>query len=365
MELLQDDCDISDLSDYTITEDNTTVTNIDTTILDNETSVTENNNNNTFITENKDEFICSICNKKYTSRKNLLEHNRNIHNNYIKNINKKKDKVKNVYNCEFCNASYKYYQTRWKHEKQCKIVKEREKERIAVLEEQNKILLLEKELAKEREQILKNKLKKAKESTQSFKTLNQRLKTHNINNTNIINSTINSNNVTNNYSFIQLGYEDIHDILPTKTHMMHILKFKQGALYKLIDKIHCGDNYKYNNILLTNLKGDFIHKFIQKEGCFMPFKKDKILDDILEYRLTDLEEMIECCNPAIDIKNDVNKSIDKIKDLTKKVYDIDGTVYKNFKTCIFEKITLSLFNNQYKIIDYINNLLQLDENYEL
>ena len=58
-------------------------------------------------------FDCFICNKQYSNKGSLCNHNRKFHNNKQK---------KTTHECKFCNKEYSLYKSKWKHEKKCSIL---------------------------------------------------------------------------------------------------------------------------------------------------------------------------------------------------------------------------------------------------
>ena len=90
-------------------------------------------------------YHCNICNKNYSSYKSLWKHNNNTHKSEnqpdISQISAKNqpnishlpiisdvssnifDTSSNVYKCSYCDNIYKHIQSRWKHEKVCKQIK--------------------------------------------------------------------------------------------------------------------------------------------------------------------------------------------------------------------------------------------------
>jgi hypothetical protein len=94
-------------------------------------------------------FSCNLCNKIYSSKSSLCNHNKKVHNELKNNIitpikppdnpiviptnqNKK-------YLCTYCNYEFNHAQNRWRHEQKCKN-KEKNIDEIANLKEQNKKL---------------------------------------------------------------------------------------------------------------------------------------------------------------------------------------------------------------------------------
>ena len=98
--------------------------------------------------EDRTEFICEHCNKKYSSYKSRWLHIKKYHyKTVIQNVTQshteyhpivtQMDDGKDRYNCDFCQKSFKYIQGRWKHEKTCKETKNDTTDKIADLKKQN------------------------------------------------------------------------------------------------------------------------------------------------------------------------------------------------------------------------------------
>ena len=94
-------------------------------------------------------FSCLICNKLYSSNSSLSNHTRIIHGIRKHGIEKK-------YDCRFCKKEYVFSQSRWKHEKTCKMKEENErlfKEKMEKIKKENEKLL--KENNQKNEEIIK------------------------------------------------------------------------------------------------------------------------------------------------------------------------------------------------------------------
>jgi len=84
-------------------------------------------------------YQCNICNKKYASYKSMWNHTTKFHNNKISNENHiiSIKEINNVeilesnnkeYNCRYCKKIYNHINSRWAHEKKCKIISEKKEE---------------------------------------------------------------------------------------------------------------------------------------------------------------------------------------------------------------------------------------------
>ena len=94
----------------------------------------------------KNQYYCKKCNRSYASQSSLCNHNKKFHTKSIKVKNGKEkcqdmttksniitpilqnEPIIKTFDCRFCNnKKYKHKQSRWAHEKICKVVFENEK----------------------------------------------------------------------------------------------------------------------------------------------------------------------------------------------------------------------------------------------
>jgi hypothetical protein len=74
-------------------------------------------------------FYCNKCNKYYKSKSSLCNHNKKFHQLYQPNINQISTINSPIINqistkkyiCKYCNKSYNINQSKWKHQKKCKL----------------------------------------------------------------------------------------------------------------------------------------------------------------------------------------------------------------------------------------------------
>ena len=169
----------------------------------------------------------------------------------------------NEYECIYCNKYYSTNSHMRRHEKKCKIKKEKEK----------------KDLEKD------NEIKELKEMV-------EKLLVNSGGNTNISNNNSNSNNNTNSNNTINInnyGEEDTKYI--TSDYVLNLLKFKPAkAIPELIKHTHFNDEYPENqNIKITNKKGPHIKIMKNKEETIT----DLIDRQQLHLNNEELEEKIE------------------------------------------------------------------------
>jgi hypothetical protein len=303
---------------------------------------------------NKNVYICKICNKKYKyrqslSRHNITKHKSNISHDTIKDksnishnavndkpnisiYNKKKISTSDdLYKCHFCEKKYIHYQSRWKHEKKCK---NNLKKEIDLLKEKHS-----KELEEMKEQLLEILKKECKMHPKTLQKINKQLE-QNQNNTNcgIV------NNGTINYNIIQLGDENLLDVLSKKEQIM-ILNKKHQSLNHMIEYVHFNNNFpQYKNIAITNMKDGLAYMYDKDKNKFIAIKKEELLNTVIEMRMLDIEEFYSNNEDELDPKTKVN-----IKKFINKITNDDK--YFEFKK---SDIKLLLYNNSDS--DLIKNL---------
>jgi hypothetical protein len=127
---------------------------------------------------------------------------------------------------------------------------------------------------------------------------------NNSNNTNNnSNNTNNTNNGTiNNVNIISLGNENIPALFNT-TEKLEVLNKKNNALYHLIEKVHFNDNYpQFKNIFITNNRHNEAHLYDMNSNKFKVVDKEEAINDIIEYRVCDIEEFYEELGEKLDPK---------------------------------------------------------------
>ena len=341
-------------------------------------------------------FTCKNCNKNYSSYKSLWNHNKHFHIKKSEHcieksehcieksehcieksencIEKSENCIEKNFNCRICNKIYNNKQSRWSHEQKCKIISnkniELEKNKNIELEK-NKDIELEKIkllVAKEETKILQLKLKLEKSNkidNITLKQLNKKLLERN----NLIkNSTVNSHNniqnIVNNFQLIGFGKEEVVEILTNKEKKL-IMNAKYGCLEKLVEIVHCGKYNQFKNIIITNMKDQYMYKYDDGKGQFILSTKTDILNSLINYRLDDLEiiynDLIEDNKLDEKTKDIIEKFVNKINYSDSKFTDIDGKNHENYKQYKINEIKVLLYNNQDKITNDISLLLTTNE----
>ena len=289
-------------------------------------------------------FFCSICNKYYKSKRSLYNHNRRFHTkmtqiytipaqNDTKICATINEKTKNEhFSCEFCNRSYTRKSSLTRHQKTCKV--------------KNNLIIENKELKKE---LKKTKIKfelHEKEIQELKDILNKQLKIHhktfqkmkNSLNNNIVNSTINNNN---NINIVELGNENLSNIISNQN-QIKILNKKFMSLQTLVKLVHCSDKYKqFHNCIITNLHSNTASKFDEKSGKFITVDKNKLLNDIIEYRKMDIEEFYD--NNMDELDNKTKNYLEKFFSSMEK----NKEYYDKYK----KDIKLMLYNEKESLIN--------------
>jgi hypothetical protein len=303
---------------------------------------------------NSNVYKCNICNKNYKYRQSLSRHKINKHKSNIShyvnndkpyishdantdkpnislNTNKNIANSNDLYKCNFCDKKYMHYQSRWKHEKKCK-------ENLLI---QNKKLKEDhlKEIEQLKEQLLEILKKECKIHPKTLQKINKQLEQNqNNNNCGIV------NNGTINYNIIQLGDENILDVLTKKEQIM-ILNKKQQSLNHIIEYVHFNDKFpQYKNIAITNMKDCLAYMYDNNKNKFIAIKKDELLNTVIEMRMLDIEDFYNNNEDSLDlktkrnIKNFINKMTKDDKYFEYKKSDIKLLLYNNSNNEIMKEI---------------------------
>ena len=294
-------------------------------------------------------YECKYCDKKYKHQPSLsrhinAKHNPNIINkttldnpNIIPNaindnhhIIPKNETVNRCYLCKYCNQEFTHYQNRWRHEKKCKD----KKTEIDLLKEKHSI-----ELEQMKEQLMEILKKECKMHPKTLQKINKQLE-QNQNNTNC--GIINNGNIT--YNIIQLGEENLLDVLSKKEQIM-ILNKKHQSLNHYIEMVHFSDKFpQFKNIAISNMKDDLAHMYDKNKNKFIAIKKDELLNTVIEMRMLDIEDFYNNNENDLDPKTKANikKFIDKMSNDDKyfefKKSDIKLLLYNNSDSDVIKKL---------------------------
>jgi len=239
---------------------------------------------------------------------------------------------KNVTHCIKCNYEFNNRQSKWRHEKTCN---QKEDKLDLVLKENIEMKKENIEIKKEIES-LKNMLQKALKIHP--KTLNK------MNNNGCI-----VNNGTMNVQLVQLGHENLEDVLSIKQ-KLSILNRQAMSINDLVELIHTTPEFKqFQNVCITNLQSSFGFMYNEKAKKFIAVNKNELLDDLIDNRMYDINNFF---------KEIENKLTPEKATRVKKFIDrmLKEPELKNLKK---EEIKLILYNNKDKIKIEENNKIEI------
>ena len=237
--------------------------------------------------KNKNNFRCNICNKNYSSASSLCNHNKKFHNDKCNNVQLNVQPVQlNVQHvqinvntkksllCSLCNKVFNCRSSKSMHLKKCKNKINSENNKINSennkINSENKQTELLIQLKKEEAKILKLKIKLHQSTKIDNITLNKLNKllierNNKIKNINTIN---NNTQIINNFQLVEFGKEEVVDLLTNRDKKL-IINSKYCSLEKLIEIVHCGKYNQFKNIIITNMKDNYMYKYDDINGQFI------------------------------------------------------------------------------------------------
>ncbi len=251
-------------------------------------------------------YTCEQCSKKYKTEVNYNKH-------------LETHKVIKMFNCAYCNCEFRFNQSKWRHEKTCKVKIQKYKEEDLKKEFTAQINELKKQIAE-----LMNE--KYKMHPKKFQKMKNNIETNN----GTINENIN-NGTINNINIISLGSENLEDVFSEKE-KISILNKKNQALQHIIEYVHFNDKYpQFQNIVITNNRTNTAHMYDQKSKAFKLVDKDDLIESLIEYRICDIEEFYNEFEDKLDenTKNIINKMIEERGDDEKINNDIKLLIFNN------------------------------------
>jgi len=316
------------------------------------------------------EYNCKYCNKSYSSFQSRCNHIRRYHKDEnspkITQISpdKPKDITQNItqispelFSCRKCDKKYKYFQGRWRHEQKCKetLNKNKDDELLEIKKElENKS---QKELKIEKENM---EIKKEMENLKLM--LQKALKIH-PKTLNKINNQLNNNGTINNITIIQLGHENLSDVLSEKTKKF-ILDRQAMSINHLVDLIHVSGKYqKFKNVYITNLQSTFAYKFDEKLNKFIAVNKNELLTDIVDSRMYDIQKFYDDIYPELEPRKaeQIKKFIDRMGNAEDELKDIKK---EEIKLILYSPLGLYAFgyNNREKILPKEEAVILIKDN---
>ena len=287
------------------------------------------------------EYYCSIHNKKYKSYKSLWKHNYVYHKVEISpelvksEVDVSQKLVKNSLKCNFCDKTYKHRSSKSKHEKSCKEIVDSDKN-----DEIDKMKIEMAEYKAEMEKLKDIIQKSLKIHPKTLQKINNQL-----NNTNINNGTIN-----NHITYVQLGNEDLVNVL-SKSEKRGILNRRAMGINDLVELIHCSGKYKeFMNVYITNLQNTVAYRYDKKINNFIVINKNELLDEIIDARIYDITKFLEEAEKVLEPSTAAD-----IKRIIIKMEKDDS-----FKGLKKEEIKFILYNNKDKISSQKEKLIEDD-----
>ena len=283
------------------------------------------------------EFNCEYCNKTYKSYQSRWNHIKKYHKdgvvkdvvnvvknntNVVKNV--VKDVVKKTTECIYCNKVLADRISRWRHEQKCnKKIDDIHEDKLILLEQQNE------KLESKIEELKDLLLKSMKIHPKTLNKINKQL-----NNNGVI------NNTTNNIQIVQLGEENLTELL-SKQEKMKILNHRGHSLKEIVNLVHISDKFtQFRNIYITNLQNSIGYKYDTKTNSFIAVNKSVLLDDIIDCRMCDIETFYNELEDKLDSTTTtaIKRFIDRMNDEDDKLKGIKK-----------EELKLLLYNSREKI----------------
>lgn len=303
------------------------------------------------------QYICKLCNKRYSSASSLCNHNKKFHSKNVNqsqllstncqpNVNQYQPKINinKSLTCDICNKQFNTRQAKSKHKKSCTYNLEKEnkllKQQLLELQNNQKI---------EFEKFKTDLLKSIKIHPKTLEKINKNL-TNNINNGTINNGTINNNTI----NIVKFGSEELSHIL-SKQEIINILNTRYQSLEESIKLVHLNDKRpQFKNIYITNLKDDLAYTF---NGIkFEAVNKYDVISDLINNHICNIEvsfdeykeELLANTVPILD------KFIKKMSEEHKFEDKKQNQVFKSYKDYKIRQIKLLIYNKCDKPTKLIN-----------
>jgi hypothetical protein len=304
------------------------------------------------------QYRCNICDKSYSSRQSLWNHNNKFHLNIVPESAKspsesaktssesaktppestKNTSENNNIICEYCKTTFTRNDSLKKHFTRCKIKLNSDNK----LKEENDKLKIEMELFKTEMAAMKKQL---------LSIMNKQCKIHPKTLQKINNNLNNSCNTTNNIiNIVQLGNENLENVF-SKNKQIEILKQRYGCLPYLIREAHLNDKYpQFKNILITNLQNNIAYKYDKTTKNFIAVDKSELLNEVVGARMEDIESFFESNTDVLD-----EKTKDCVEKFISKMESREGTYYDDK----MKDVKLMIYNNRDKVSKELIQTLEI------
>lgn len=234
---------------------------------------------------------CPKCSKIYQYNSGLSRH--------------LKSHSSNNYECHLCNRNFSRKYCLDRHLKTCQSKQVKNVEVSELMPENEQL-----EMAK--------KYNMSKDDVNKFMSVSHGIA--NVNNSDVnnnSNNTINSHNQKNNniQIIVKLGDEDLENVF-TPVEQRKILNQRYNALEYLIKYTHFNDQYpKFQNITIEDIKSKYAQLYDEDKENFILTDRDKLIDDLIEFRLNDIVDFLKLNSNFIGIrtKNIIKQHIEKLE----------------------------------------------------
>ncbi len=256
---------------------------------------------------------CNQCTKTYKNEVHYKKHlktHETIQSNLI---------------CNYCNKEFTFYQSKWRHQKTCKVKKEKDQKIQIQNDITNEFINQITDLKKQIAELMNEKYKMHPKKFQKMKN-NIEVNNGTINET--INENINNGNIIN---IIALGNERLEDIF-TETEKISILNKKNNALQHIIEYVHFNDKYpQFQNIVITNNRTNTAHMFDTISKTFKLVNKDELIETLIDYRVCDIEDFYIAYKDRLDetTKIIIDKLIEERGDDEQTINDVKLLLFNN------------------------------------
>ena len=151
----------------------------------------------------------------------------------------------------------------------------------------------------------------------------------------------------NNFTIIQLGKEDVLGTI-TQKEKLKILNERYKSVLELVKLMHCSGKYpQFNNTIINNLKSPFALTYNDEEDQFVTTNKDDLVSDIVSYRTTNVEEILEENKGKVSIQTD--KKVKELIEILEKddlnIMEEDIDFAKKYTT----KVMTSIYDKRKEI----------------
>lgn len=297
------------------------------------------------------DYNCNICNKNYANYQSLYKHNKRCHNG------------DNKTECEYCYKKYSRAEYLPTHYKICKKRKEHLSRGGDMDNELNEILESVINVGENSTKISKDDLIKQIKNCWNKQLNNGIMNNGEMNDSLNDNSTINNNNSTTNVTNVinigkieMLGNEDLINTLSQKE-QKKILNQRYNSLKYIVEHVHFNEDYpQFQNISISDLKSPYGEKYDEKYEDFISLKKSDLLDEVIENRLSDIDEFL-ATNKEYIAKNTKNKIIKFVKKMSES-FDEDSKAIKETR----KELEVICYNNRHIVNKRKKEIKQMKKN---